>query len=386
MSQNKRSAFYITTFVIFLLLIDTALYASLFLINKKRNLFYDRTNVSEKRIEFWLSNSFDSQLGWNLPANEQNNLGARRIENYSAKPKYKMKMFGESFVYGSDVKLEETIAALIEKETPWDCLNYGVGSFGTDQAFLKYKYNAVPTDYVVLGILSENIGRVVSYYKAFYMREWSPPKPRFVKQEGEIRLLSSPIVKKEDAFKLLDKNYVHQLKMNDYWSQYYEKVLKAPPQLQWPATWMVIKHWPFFYKRISLELKKKISPNFSIEAEKYKYSHLYQSQSEAMEIMEYIVDQFVQLAKEQGEHPIIVIFPDQFSMDLMKKYDQKIYSPLERYIESKGYDYVDFGSLFKLQDYPSFYNYYNGHYSPKGNQFVAHKLINYIQILESNSI
>ena len=382
MIKNKRISFFVIIFLLFFVFVDTSLYGFFFLLNKKRNLFYDRTDVSVKRIDYWLSNSFDAELGWNLPKNEQNNLGARRIQDYPLKDKYKIKIFGDSFVYGSEVKIEDTFAAQVESMTGWDCLNYGVGSYGTDQALLKYKNSSVPTDYVILEILSENIGRVVSYYQAFYMREWSPPKPRFVKQGDHMVLLPSPVINREDAYKLLDKNFVNQLKADDYWSQYYEKILQAPARLKWPASIMIIKHWPFFYERIALELKRMISPSFSVEAGKYKYSHLYQSQTEALEIMKYIVDEFVRLARERGERPVIVMFPDQFSMDLVTKYNQLIYSPLQEYIDSQGYNYIDFSVSFRNQDYSEFYNYYNGHYSSRGNHFVARELVNFIQKLD----
>ena len=151
------------------LVFDTMLYWALNQVNKTRNLFYERTDVDRDRIEFWLANSYDPVLGWDLPFDERNNLQTRRDQNYPIRKTYKIKTFGDSFTYGAEVDVEDTWQAIIEAKTGWLCLNYGVGAFGTDQAFLKYKANRVKSEYTILGILCENIGRTASLYPAFYM-------------------------------------------------------------------------------------------------------------------------------------------------------------------------------------------------------------------------
>ena len=118
---------------------------------------------------------------FSIPKEEQGNLGNRKSREYETKPVYKMKVFGDSFAYGSEVGDHETFEYFIEEKTGEECLNFGVGSFGTDQALLKYKDNAIKTKYTFLCIMAENIGRCMNIWRGFYQLDckfcWT--KPRF---------------------------------------------------------------------------------------------------------------------------------------------------------------------------------------------------------------
>ncbi|MDZ7300903.1 MAG: hypothetical protein ONB44_02040 [candidate division KSB1 bacterium] len=382
---EKKITFWMLLILIVTLVFDTMLYFTMFKINETRNLFYDRTDIDRKRIEFWLKNSYNPILGWDLPATERNKLGARGKKDYPIKDVYKIKTFGDSFTYGAEVEIDQTWQSFVEMKTGWDCLNYGVGGFGTDQAFLKYKMNNVKTEYTILGILCENIGRTASVYPAFYMREWAPPKPRFVKQKDTIRLIENPISNPDSAFNLLDKAYLRRLKKLDYWPYYYEKILHSPPKLTWPALYVLFSHLPFFLERVQIEFRRICCPNYEIESQTYKYLHLYEKPTEIFQTFCYIIDQFVFLSHERGEYPIILVFPDQFSLDLIRNYGITPYQPLIDFLNNKQYDFLDFGSIFTNEDYESYYNSYNSHFSPKGNSRVADELISFVREFDAKN-
>lgn len=243
--NNKRTVFWILFIVLILFLTDTLLFLGLSFISKKKNIFYGQTRISATKVAMWRENSFDPMLGWKLHRAEANNLGARRNTDYDPKPGYDIKTFGDSFTMGAEVSTDNTYQSFIEKETGWDCLNFGVGAYGPDQAILSYKRMDIKSKYAVLGILSENIGRVVSYYPSWYMREWFPPKPRFKKVDGEIQLIETPISRKKKAEQLLDDDFIATLRKSDYWPDYYENQLHAPANLQWPAFYTILGHLPF---------------------------------------------------------------------------------------------------------------------------------------------
>jgi len=381
--MKKKLIFWVLLIVMMVLVLDTMLYWAMYKVNTTRNLFYERTDIDKERIAFWLQNSYDPFLGWDLPFDERNNLNTRRNEDYPIQDSYKIKTFGDSFTYGAEVEVKDTWQAIVEARTGWNCLNYGVGAFGTDQAFLKYKSNHIKTEYTVLGILCENIGRTASIYPAFYMRAWAPPKPRFVMKNHAVELIENPISAPDSAFRLLDNGFVERLKKYDYWPYYYEDVLHAPAKLVWPALYTIFSHLPFFFERAQIEFKRKFNPSYEIDIQSYKYCHLYEQPSEIFEVFTYLIGEFVALCQERGEHPIILVFPDQFSIDLMKKYNKNPYQPLVDFLNDRQYDFLDFGSMFVNEKYVSYYNTYNSHYSPLGNSRVANELIAFLRKLDS---
>ncbi len=383
MNDKSTLKFWLMLFGGMVVIMDTALYFTLHQLNKSRNIFYASRTITEEQLQKFLDERFHPVLGWDIARSERNALGARGPREYPEKQRYKIKVFGDSFTYGAEVAPEETFEAVLERQRGWECLNYGVGAYGTDQAFLKYQLTQVPTEYTVLGVLCENIGRVVSFYPAWYMRFWAPPKPRFFLSGDSLRLMPSPITSPEAARALLDPGYIESLRAYDYWPSFYEDRLHAPARLVWPASYTILGHLDFFLSRARLEIERRAAPTWDIEKQTYKYYHLYEGQSEALRILTGIIDKFIALAQSRGEVPIILLFADQYSLDLMRKYDRNPYRPLSDHVRKTGVAYLDLGAVFIRENYGRYFNYYNSHYSPEGNKRVAEELGKLIAGLEA---
>ena len=58
------------------------------------------------------------------------------------------------------------------KGKKFEVLNLGVGGYGTDQAFLKYKLTQknLDADMVLIGYMTENCNRNVNTYRPFYVK------------------------------------------------------------------------------------------------------------------------------------------------------------------------------------------------------------------------
>jgi hypothetical protein len=363
-----------------LLVSDGLLYLALRAADTSR-IFYDRSSaVTPHRLEYWARTSFDAELGWDLAPGSKNNLGASRHRGDSPPHgPYKLKAFGDSFTFGSDVADDQTWTAIIEAQAHWHTLNYGVPGYGTDQAFLKYRRTRVPSEWTILGIHQENIARVVNIYRAFYMEDWGPPKPRFFLDGAGLRLEPNPISRPEDVYRLLDPTFVNGLRRLDYWAWYNEEVLGAPRGLRWPALWTVLRHAPFFVGRASLEIRVRLRPGYEDEARRFKPYHLYDESSEAFQILSRLVDQFAALCAERGERPLVVVFPMQHTVDLWKRYDRWVYETLARRLRDRRVPHIDFGPVFAAEDYSRHYLQYNGHLSPAGNERVAREIIHYLR-------
>jgi hypothetical protein len=360
-----------------LLIADGLLYAALRALDSSR-IFYDRSAVSPARLRYWLASSYDSQLGWDIGAGSKNKLGASRRGDDPPGARYRLKAFGDSFTFCSDVPDGQTWEAIIEQQAGWICLNYGVPGYGPDQALLKYQRTNVQTDFTILGIQEENIARVVNIYRAFYMDDWGPPKPRYFLDGGGLRLEPNPIPRAGDAPRLLDPRFVDRLRSLDYWPRYNEQVLGAPRRLCWPATWTILRHAPFFAHRALLEIRLRLHPAYEDEACRFKFYHLYADSSEAFQILIRLIDDFAALCRARGERPLVLVFPMEHTVQLMKTYGRCIYAPLQRRLREKGIAHIDFGPVFAREDFGKYYVLRNGHFSAAGNERVAREVIHFV--------
>ena len=200
---------------------------------------------------------FHPRWGWDLqPKDNRGPLGNRIGREYEPKEAYMIKTFGDSFTQGA-VENDETFQYLIEEETGWSALNYGVGGYGTDQALFKYQDTTVKTKYTILGILDENIGRVVMTSWRFYQPGGFWPKPRFaIADDGSIFLIDNPVKNYADLQKLNDGRFIESLKENDYWFAHLN-VQNIPLGLRWPATLTVVPHLDYLVKSFTQKFKQR---------------------------------------------------------------------------------------------------------------------------------
>ena len=125
--------------------------------------------------------------------------------------------------------MKKSWAYLLERKVNKPVLNFGVGGYGTDQAYWRFEkryVGKIRSPYVLLGVMSENIARIVNRYRGFYRRgkNISAPKPKYYKeQHGEIVLLSNPLNSARGIEFLNDMNFLRRIGQNDYWYNHFEK-------------------------------------------------------------------------------------------------------------------------------------------------------------------
>jgi hypothetical protein len=163
----------------------------------------------------------DSVLGWKLSPNAKQargmysaNAQGLRSDRDFAKAKnrgvLRIAVFGDSYVHGDEVLYNDTWIAQLERllgeQRPVEIMNFGVGGYGNDQAYLYWKHigrNYSP-DIVLIGYQPENCKRNVNVVRAFYNQPVAFSKPRFVVQNGKLtQLREFPIdtLKLEDAMR-----------------------------------------------------------------------------------------------------------------------------------------------------------------------------------------
>jgi len=150
----------------------------------------------------------DSRLGWrpapnarfSLPSHsfETNSIGLRNPREFAVqKPAGVLRIaaFGDSYVHGDEVNYDQTWIALAEQalaaRMPAEIMNFGVGGYGIDQAYLYWKL--VGRDYrpniILIGYQPENCRRNVNIIRAFYNQPIAFSKPRFVLKNNTLRQL-----------------------------------------------------------------------------------------------------------------------------------------------------------------------------------------------------
>jgi hypothetical protein len=373
-------------FSLFLLLIlwvvfDTLAYGAFWYLSKTRNMFIDvRPALTDAQIARWYEyGPFHARWGWDITEQDRGQFGNRKGRQYPAKEQYTMKVFGDSFAYAAGMKDSETFEYLIEEKTGWECLNYGVTGFGTDQALLKYMDTEVKTKYTVLCVLDENIERCLDTCRGLLdSRQGKKPKPRFwMRPDGSVILLENPIQNAADLRKLKDRLFLESLRQHHYWSDYYKR-LNAPSKVQWPGTLTIIRHFDYFWGLFCRQAKHKVSPTFETHLTRAPYYHMYEEGAEGLKIMQYVINTFVATAKARNEIPVVLLFPKRETLEGIRRYHKKPYQSLVTFLKMAGYDFIDFGDTFVTGDMAAYF-IEDGHYSRIGNEVVANTLIDFVQ-------
>jgi hypothetical protein len=121
-------------------------------------------------------------------------------------------LFGDSFTHGDDVGYADTWGAVLERTARarganLEVVNFGVGGYGMDQALLRFRKlgPAYHPELVVFGLQPENAGRNLNLVRPIYYPGTGLPftKPRFLLEQGRLRLVNVPALPPEELPALL---------------------------------------------------------------------------------------------------------------------------------------------------------------------------------------
>lgn len=143
----------------------------------------------------------DPVLGWKIYFyhSQLDELGERITPAFPdprAQPAM-ISLYGDSFTFSPGVLPEESYANVLSKLVGRRVNNFGVGGYGTDQAYLRFKTQRNdPAGVVILGHLSDNVMRNVNQFHDLIGSLGQPAcmfKPRFlVDGKGNLQLV--PVV------------------------------------------------------------------------------------------------------------------------------------------------------------------------------------------------
>ena len=241
----------ILTFVVFIFILLECLITLLFFWLKKDfqwlvNKDDENPRFDKIRFDKFLKNSFDEYLGWDRKRATTgfelsyrktyfkiNSSGSRGNRIYN---KDKMSVFGDSFAFCRYVNDNETWQYKLSKKLKSNVLNFGVGNYGLDQAFLKYLKvsKKLKTSKVVFCVVPETIARVFSYWKHF--REFNnifAIKPLINLKKDKPSVISIPKLETQAVSENLlrfDAKFLKKVKKEDffYTSKFKKNMFKFP--------------------------------------------------------------------------------------------------------------------------------------------------------------
>jgi hypothetical protein len=387
----KKFYFWIILVIFTYGFVELLSYGGLFFLNKYYKIKYEpadvistiHSNIINSYIEQNTNYmSFSPTLGWSIKENgssglyQANSSGIRSSREYAFTPPpgvRRVSTFGNSFTHCEDVKNIHTWQAMMERYDPnLEVLNFGVGAFGLDQAYLRYLEDGqqYKSHIVLIGFMSENIFRNVNTYRPFYFSKTGTPltKPRFVIKDDKLSLIPNPMKRLEDYKRLLlhSQDVLSKIGIHDY---YYQRRYKSS-KFDWSPTVRLAK--------IKFQEVNENSPDEEIViSDRYRYNE----KSEAFKVTKKIFDEFYHASLKNNSTPIILIFPHK--TDLINYFSLKLkqYSPLLEYFDSAGYKYIDLMDAFENSGYERLKLkdlFVPEHYSPLANSLVAKYILRYL--------
>lgn len=378
-STRKKALFSLILLAFLWLVVELVCLGGLWALKRYKNVEYQPTLVEDLNdkhkgiLAAQIADTssymmFDPDLGWtirpngNKPQYKANSKGLRATREYTLTPppgKVRVAAFGDSFTHGSGVPTGFTWEEKLEGLEPGlEVINFGIPGSDPGQALLRYRREGVQYHpaVVLIGMMSENISRMVNTFRPFYFARSGLPfsKPRFAIQGGKLVLLENPI-KSIDEYRAL---------------------------LRDPEAWLPrLGEHDYYYRRNNRRSRFDFLPSVRfarVVGDQYfnqpifQPNGLYNTRSEAYQVSLRVLDQFYREALGNGSLPIIVLFPQRKDVRLRHEGRKVTYQPLVEELRRRGYRVIDLGDGFERYDPQAEMTKKNFlHYPKAGNQMAA---------------
>lgn len=319
---------------------------------------------------------FDARLGWSehyptpwgeRPRPESTHAGSALMSTY-----------GDSYTHCDEVDDDQTWQSFLADETGSEVYNYGVGGFGTDQAYLRFRdeFATHQTPVVALGLITENINRVVNVYRTYYYpgTQLRFTKPRFIERDGDLVLLENPIQDKADLSKLMDDDFLRAVGRHDWWFNRDEY-----PVLGFPYS-AILLNQRIWKEAVSGKLERPVT-----DMNPRPWEELWE-QEEPRSLMFAIFDRFFADARELGSHPLLLILPQREDVEERRR-TGRLPNAVQRILdhcEARSLDCIEMVSGFtqylEAEEARSLDDLFLlAHVSPEGNRLIARRIADWLR-------
>ena len=319
--------------------------------------------------------------GWAPPPNanvglyQTNSQGIRSRREFPrrrSRGTSRIAAFGDSFTHCDDVTNTDAWPALVDKELPHaEVLNFGVPAFGPDQAWLRYRDlgRKFRPDVVLIGMMSENINRVINVFRPFYSASYQMvlTKPRYLVIAGDMVLAPNPLPSVAAYRSLLDapEETLERIGANDghFNSRSHEHLVDLVPSARFSRMFLdVLRHR--FGSSILPGTKK------------------YRANSEAYRVADEVLRGFYAQAEKDSARAVIVFLPNLADIERARQDPATTsYTELLQGLSADGLRVLDLAPTFTLakEDLVDLVTGPWKHYSPRGNRLVAAAVADYLR-------
>ena len=326
-----------------------------------------------KSIDFNTTNlhKIDPHLGWVVQPNVDlgsyiTNADAVRSQKEVTPSipvdRFRWGTFGDSFTFGDEVDNTETWQSQTELINPeFEFLNFGVGGYSIDQAYLRYQKQSKIFDFsgVIIGVQSRDIFEVANTFRPFSLPETSAPftKPRYVIESGNLILLENPLPDRKSYLNLLSHPAIalDAVGKRDY---YYQRKYKDGPYDFLNSVRL--------YKILADEIDIRIFDRGILREAKYDKN------SETYAIADKILRSFYEEVQQTGATPVIVFLPNKRDINKSRSGADVSYAPLRDELIKDGFKVIDPQKAFETSD--AIEALIGGHYTALGNLRLAQYL------------
>ena len=314
----------------------------------------------------------DPVLGWPFPGQYGDDLdvnGAQRNPHFPNGPREGscVSLYGDSFTEGGDTSSrEKNWGNLLSNRLACYVANFGFGGYGTDQAYLRFAENRNdPSPVVIFGLQTEDVLRNLTRVRDLQnYAKWYALKPRFVLNDRrELEFVPIPTLTEEEYLRVVGlAGDPLILEHEDFHPGGAAGVVK----LGFPYTVSVVKNLVRYYGFRSRMLRQ---PEWMEFLQRGHALH-------GLEITVGITLKFVELAKQRGKAPLVVILPHPLDFKHFLNKGSWPYQTLIEDYAQNSIPFIDFGPHLlsvarergkKIEEYfgPT------GHYNDEGNALVA---------------
>jgi hypothetical protein len=313
-------------------------------------------------------------LGWpserSFGSHDMDLAGSRIIPAFPDPTRYKsvVSTYGDSFTWGAEVDNQHAWSNLLSILLQKRVANYGVGGYGSDQAYLRFHCNEDNSRIVILGHYSENIMRNVNQFRNLIAPfPQCQVKPRFVLDgENNIRLIPIPEITPK-TYDDLNNNPGFYFK-EDF---YIPGGFSGTTRMKFPYLLCLIRLCKYGFERLFLDV--------------HRYYPLYRADhpSHGLQVTACILKKFDAEARERGKVPIVMLIPSYHDLVHFKKQAAWPYGPLISELAEKGLALLNAGEGLSeyLGERPPLvlYTSRSGHFNEEGNKAMAEIVYRFLQ-------
>ena len=336
------------------------------LLPREPSLFFHPPAVIESKFQRYMEVR-DPLLGW--PARTGNAAGieevvSRPIPAYPVPGAECVSLYGDSFTYGDEVQDFEAWSNALSLKLGCRVANYGIGGYGTDQAYLRFSKNANDNaKLVILGVFPDNVMRNVNQYRYFLDAQTVfSLKPRFILEGNGLRLVEVPIWNYEE-FLSATKNPEKAFS--------YETFLPDSPD--GPVT----PSFPYLWRAIRLLLSERVKSGL-LGHTNWEVFFRSDHPTQALRITVEIADLFKNACRSRGKNCLVIIYPTGRSFKQFKRTGLIVTRPLGDGLGHRGIKYLDLHQAFSERvEEKGFCELLTrpggcvGHFNAEGNRLVA---------------